>query len=119
MYRDIDPRRDERERPDLSRGGSTGGEVARSVDTESRTEVFARDLDLPRGPSRERVRINAAEYSLRGSEVRTLGTVGAFRVVPAEELRRPEEGVNVLRKDLEHLREIGLVRTMPYVVGRE
>jgi DNA-binding MarR family transcriptional regulator len=51
--------------------------------------------------------------------VRTLATTGAFRVVRTEELRRPEEGRNVLTKDLEHLREAGLVRTMPYVVGRE
>lgn len=119
MHRDIDPRQDERERPNMSRGGSTGADPDRSVNTESGTDVFSRDLDLPRGSSRERVRINAAEYSLRGSEVRTLGTVGAFRVVPAEELRRPQDRGNALRKDLEHLRELGLVRTMPYVVGRD
>lgn len=119
MHRDIDPRPDERERPNLSRGASTGADPDRSVNADPGADVFSRDLDLPRGPSRERVRIKSAEYSLRGSEVRTLGTVGAFRVVPAEELRRPEEGINVLRKDLEHLRELGLVRTMPYVVGRD
>ena len=48
-----------------------------------------------------------------------LARVGAFRVVPAEELRRPDERLGVLRKDLENLGALGLVRTMPYVVGRE
>ena len=48
-----------------------------------------------------------------------LARVGAFRVVPAEELRRPDERVGVLRKDLENLGALGLTRTMPYIVGRE
>lgn len=80
---------------------------------------MTRDLDLPNGPSRERVVVDGREYALRGSEVRTLGTVDAFRVVPVEELKRPDERSRVLRKDLENLRSIGLVGSMPYVVGRE
>ena len=38
-----------------------------------------RDLDLPRGPDREIVHdARDREYTLRGSETRTLSTVGAF-----------------------------------------
>ncbi len=48
-----------------------------------------------------------------------MATAGALRVVPADELRGPAEGRNLLRKDLERLRDLGLVRTMPYVIGRE
>src|SRR5262247_4037860 len=50
-------------------------------------EVFLRALDLPRGPERERVFDGDREYALRGSESRTLATVGAFRVVPAQDFR--------------------------------
>src|SRR6185295_1860150 len=118
MHRDIDPRSEGRER-DLARGGRAGPDNARALPVEESRDVFSRDLDLPRGESRERVLVDGREYALRGSEVRTLGTVGAFRVVPADELRRPDERLGVLRKDLENLRSLGLARSMPYIVGRE
>jgi hypothetical protein len=41
-------------------------------------EPFTRGLHLPRGPEREIVRDRDREYTLRGSETRTLATVGAF-----------------------------------------
>src|SRR5438128_198975 len=45
-------------------------------------DVFMRDVDLPRGREREIVPDpRDREYTLRGSETRTLSTVGAFRVV--------------------------------------
>ena len=50
-------------------------------------EVFTRGLNLPRGPEREIVRDRDREYTLRGSETRTLATVGAFRVVSSRDLR--------------------------------
>jgi hypothetical protein len=53
---------------------------ARARDTDPR-EVFTRHLNLPRGLQRELVRDRDREYTLRGSESRTLATVGAFRVV--------------------------------------
>lgn len=52
------------------------------------------------------------EYTLRGSETRTLATVGAFRVVCSRDLldahaRTP----NPRAGDLRHLREQGLIET--------
>src|SRR5499426_787431 len=60
----------------------------RDVRERDRTDprnVFLRELDLPRGPERKRVFDGDREYTLRGSESRTLATVGAFRVVPAQD----------------------------------
>ena len=87
--------------------------------SEDPRDVFTRDLDLPRGSSRERVRANNQEYRLSGDDVRVLATVGAFRVVPASDLREPNSRTPTRpARDLERLRERGLVRTTPYVVGR-
>ena len=45
-------------------------------------------LSLPRAEMRERVTVDDRVYHLRGSETRTLATVGAFRIVPADQLAR-------------------------------
>ena len=51
-------------------------------------DVFMRDLELPRGRERETVYdVRERGYRLRGSETRSLSTVGAFRVVAARDLR--------------------------------
>jgi len=114
MWRD-DPRDDDRARADRSRG--TSGE-ARSGNTDPR-EVVTRDLDVPRGRARARVRVRTQTYTLRGSEARTLATVGAFRVVAAGDLRdHRDRPLDPRSSDLKHLREAGLVRTMPYLLGR-
>jgi hypothetical protein len=72
--RDIDSRADE----------LSGVDRERDLDPR---EVFTRDLHLPRGLEREIVRDRDREYTLRGSESRTLATVGAFRVVSSRDLR--------------------------------
>lgn len=118
MTRDIDPRDRERERPQPERGGPGGGEPP-LADGNTSQHPLSRDLDLPRGPDRERIRRGSWEGDLRGSDVHVLATVGAFRVVPLEELHRPNDGPRVHRQDVEHLKSEGLVRTMPYVVGRD
>jgi hypothetical protein len=76
-------------------------------------DVFMRDLDLPRGPDREIVHdARDREYTLRGSETRTLSTVGAFRVVLARDLRdHNKRPADPRSGDLRHLREEGLIRT--------
>jgi DNA-binding MarR family transcriptional regulator len=76
-------------------------------------DVFLRELDLPRGPERERVFDGDREYTLRGSESRTLATVGAFRVVPAQDLRdRDDRPLDPRNSELRHLREQGLIDTV-------
>ena len=118
MSRHLDPRHDEPERPDPSRGSRVGAEAA-DRHRPSPRDVFADRLNLPRGPERERVDVRGRTYALRGSEARTLATVGAFRVVPAADLRDHDgQPADARRGDIAHLRELGLVRTMPYVVGQ-
>src|ERR687891_2833138 len=120
MWREIDPRAPERERPEpgLGRVGGYAEMESGEVSNDLR-DVFTRDLDLPRGSSRERVRANDKEYRLSGDDVRVLATVGAFRVVPAGDLREPNARTPTRpARDLERLRDLGLVQTVPYVVGR-
>jgi hypothetical protein len=73
-----------------------------------------RDLSLPRGPDRRIVYgSRGREYTLRGSESRTLSTVGSFRVVAASKLRdHAGEPADAGRGDLRHLREQGLIETV-------
>jgi hypothetical protein len=118
MHRDMDPRESDRERPDLSRGGRDGCKDRVAPNDEPR-DALTRDLELPRGPRRERVRCGNWEGDLRGSEVRVLATTGALRVVPMDELRRPDDRTQAHRKEVERLRGMDLVRTMPYIVGRD
>ena len=120
MWRDIDPRAQERERlePGLGRVGGYTEMESGQVSDDPR-DVFTRDLDLPRGSSRERVRVKDKEYRLSGEDVRVLATVGAFRVVPSGDLREPNPRTPTRpARDLERLRDLGLVQTVPYVVGR-
>src|SRR5262245_32009029 len=113
MWREIDPRDPERERPEPGHVRGEGGQEMEAVSvSEDPRDVFTRDLDLPRGPSRERVRTKTREYRLSGDDVRALATVGAFRVVPAADLREPNpKRPSRPARDLERLRELGLVRT--------
>jgi hypothetical protein len=75
------------DRRDPDHANRAGGHVRERNDIDPR-DVFMRDLDLPRGPDREIVHdARDREYTLRGSEIRTLSTVGAFRVVSARDLR--------------------------------
>src|SRR5437667_145239 len=55
----------------------------RSIDPR---DVFMEWVDLPRGLERELVRDGDHEYTLRGSESRTLTVVGAFRVASSRDL---------------------------------
>ena len=73
-------------------------------------DVFTRHLNLPRGLERELVHDRDREYTLRGSESRTLATVGAFRVVSSRDLRdHHDRPADPRSGDLRHLREQGLV----------
>ena len=100
------------ERPDISRGsrGPTDGRERPAADPR---DLFPERLELPRGDARERVSCRDRVYEIRGAESRMLATGGAFRVVPAGDLRdhagRPADP---RERDLRHLREAGLVRTI-------
>jgi DNA-binding MarR family transcriptional regulator len=103
---DDDPRwgSDPRERDD----------DARDRDPGDPRDVFVNKLDLPRRLERELVRDRDREYTLRGSESRTLSLVGVFRVIPARDLQDHDGRPCDPRKgDLRHLREQGLIRTVP------
>jgi DNA-binding MarR family transcriptional regulator len=104
MWDDLDPRSlDSRDRDPSG---------ARDADTDPR-DVFARDLDLPRGLERERVHVHGHDYDLRGSEVRTLSTIGAFRVVPLSDLHDDRgRAQDLWHGDLDRLRSAGLIRVV-------
>jgi hypothetical protein len=96
---DRDPRWADRDRDDRERD--------REV-----PDAFSRHVHLPRGPERELVHHRDREYTLRGSESRTLATVGAFRVVSSRDLRDHDRSPADPRSgDLRHLREQGLIET--------
>ena len=85
----------------------------RDIGSRDPRDVFTNGLDLPRGVERERVHVHDQEYELRGSEVRALATVGAFRVVPADDLRDTRTRSHDLwHGDLNRLRKAGLIRTV-------
>jgi hypothetical protein len=68
-------------------------------------DTFTRHLHLPRGLERELVRDRDREYTLRGSESRTLATVGTFRVVSSRDLRdHHDRPADPRSGDLRHLR---------------
>ena len=125
---DFDPRwpdeRDDARRAEpgreLNQGsrGGTSDALERDLSRDPR-DVFTRDLDLPRGPNRERVWIREQSVLLRGSEVRALATVGAFRVAHAEDLRDGQgQPLDPRGGDLRHLKQEHLVRTIPVRDGR-
>jgi len=76
-------------------------------------DVFTEGLNLPRGLEREYVRDRGHQYELRGSEVRTMATVGAFRVALSGDLRDHNgQPCDPRKGDLRSLREQGLIRTV-------
>ena len=111
--RDDHSEDDPRNRDDDVRGLERSRDSRDKGDGLDPRDVFMRDLDLPRGREREIVHdARDREYTLRGSESRTLSTVGAFRVVSSRDLRDHHDGPADPRSgDLRHLREEGLVRT--------
>lgn len=96
-----DGSREERDREPLDRDDDPGGFDPR--------DVFVRNLDLPDGPERELVRGRDRDYTLNGSESRTLATVGAFRVVSERDLQDPRDE----RSDVRHLERQGLIERVP------
>jgi hypothetical protein len=125
MLRDPDPRtlldrRAERptDGPELPRSGRSGGssgQTRRPIADDVR-DVFASQLNLPRGVDREPVRIGRETVSVRGSEVRALALIGAFRVVDARDLQTAGDRWH---GDLEQLRQQRLITLTPQVLSGE
>ena len=100
-----------RDRPSDPRWGDRDRD-GRERDRDSR-DPFTRHVHLPRGLERELVRDRDREYTLRGSESRTLATVGAFRVVSSRDLRdHNDRAADPRSGDLRHLRQAGLIETV-------
>jgi hypothetical protein len=108
MSGDFDPRNyDSRDRDD---GIGAAEDDVRDRGMDPR-DVFMRDLDVPRGPERELVHDRDRDYELRGSDTRTLSTVGVFRVVAERDLRDPRDAAfDVGESDLRHLKDEGLIQ---------
>jgi hypothetical protein len=97
---------------DFNRGGR-GGVDRRERERVEPRDVFVDRVSVPRGAEREHVRFRDHEYMLRGSESRTLASVGSFRVVPAHDLRDTfDRPLDPRRGELWHLRDSGLVETV-------
>jgi hypothetical protein len=112
MFDSIDPRwSDSRER-------DAHDERDRQVYRDSRErgddprDALLNDLDLPRGLERELVLDRDHVYELNGEDSRTLGAVGAFRVVPERDLDPRDGGLDPRNDSLDHLVEEGLLRTI-------
>jgi hypothetical protein len=117
VSRDIDLRHKEAERPSPSQGSRGSGDAVERSVAETR-DVFMRDLDLPCGLERTRMAVGNRSVELSGRHVRIMATAGAFRVVPASDLRDPSDtDARQLMVDVRHLARTGLVQTKPYVVG--
>jgi hypothetical protein len=107
-------RGDSRDRDNRDRDDDRCPDRERDPRDRERGDVFTRGLDLPRDRDREVVYDSRDEaYTLRGSESRTLATVGAFRVVSVRDLRdRDDRPADLRNGDLRHLREQGLIETV-------
>ena len=120
----FDPRWDDDRDHTQSADRDWGGRSGRSADDSRHGDErspFARDLDLPGGNERERVRARDRDYDLGGADTEALATVGAFRVVQVENLRDvlgASRGGASAHQRVDRLRESGLLERIP-LDGRE
>jgi len=102
----FDPRDDTRDRGEDGRERAYEG----CDQTGDPGDVFLHDVDLPLDREREYVVDRDQVYELDGDDSRTLATVGALRIVPERDLL---DGDQSLSDSLDHLREQGLIDTVP------
>lgn len=87
MFDRYDPRPAvDRERSGLDRARCGRAGTDRPGIADGETRIFSRDVDLPLGDERQLVRVRDRDYHLDERDVEALATVGAFRVVDAEDL---------------------------------
>src|SRR5436190_14828729 len=112
MWKDSDPR-DSDARDEALWDARERVDDVRDRHSADPRDVFRDGLELPRGRERERVFLDSDTFELRGSEVRTLATIGAFRVVPVDELLDDRGRSGDLRHgDLERLKSAELIRAI-------
>lgn len=123
---DFDPRAIE---DGTDRRGETGDRAQsadlrdakdRGAEESNVNDVFVRALDLPRDLDRHQLVEGRRTYQLRESQVRALAAIGAFRVLPARELR-DSRGVPMRldRGDLRDLERTGLIKVVTPAVHRD
>jgi hypothetical protein len=117
MFDRYDPRDDVRDDAhdrgrDLCRGSQGGGSSPNGRDRDAR-DSFTRDLDLPDGRERERVRDRDRIYDIDGSEARMLATVGSFRVVAEHDLAALRDDARKPHQSVRHLEHEGLIERSP------
>ena len=101
---------DTRERPGDGRSGGSEADPRDGGPLDPR-DAFTQGLDLPRGVDREPLSMDGERFTLRGAEARALATVGAFRVVPVDDLHEgPGQVGDRWHGAVEHLRAQGLIR---------
>jgi hypothetical protein len=71
------------------------------------------------GQDRQPIIHRGRTYSLRDSDVRTLATVGTFRVVRAAEVQAMQSSREAWTGGLRHLREQGLIEVKTVTINRE
>ena len=120
-YRSVDPPspnqhstyRDAHDRD----GQHSGRDASRHHDLKDGRAVFARGLDLPHTEARERVFLKDRDYDLDVSEVRSLATIGAFRVVDSRDV---DATPGARQNEIERLRDLKLVEVVtPHVRDSE
>jgi hypothetical protein len=114
----YDPRHDNyRDRGDSqARDWGSRGSGERVDGRGDKVGVYARHVDLPRGPEREIVRSRKRSYELNGREGDALATVAAFRVVQVSDVHEilgQERGERPAQKSLDHLQASGLLERIP------
>lgn len=94
--------------------------VDRRPPADSRTARLPLDrLNLRPGPTRQPVVHHGTTYYLRDSDVRMLATVGAFRVVRADDVHTMRSSRDTWTGDLRNLREQALVDVKTVTINRQ
>ncbi len=112
MFDWYDPRTEtsrDRAGLDRARGGRGGSDRGDEADADARR--FSRDVALPLGQARELVRFRDRDYALNARDLETLATIGAFRVVAADDLpgREGDTPLTRARHARSHLEVAGLM----------
>jgi DNA-binding MarR family transcriptional regulator len=112
MFDRYDPRTEtSRDRAGLDRARGGRGGSDRGDDTDADARTFSRDVAPPLGQTRELVRFRDRDYTLSARDLETLATIGAFRVVAADDLpgREADTPPTRARHARSHLEAAGLV----------